>query len=245
MVRTGDVARRLRGGVLEYLHRADSQVKIRGHRVEPGEIEAALKAHPDVRDAAVIARQDARGDLRLVAYVVTADGATATASALFAWLAERVPPALMPAAFVPMPALPRSPHGKVDAGALPAPEGERPALAAAYAPPASALEARIAALWQEALSVARVGVHDNFFELGGNSLLIAQVHRRLRDELGADLRLVEMFRHPTVSALARRLGGAPDAEAAARRIKDEGERRRAALSRRREAAQGRPRRPAR
>jgi hypothetical protein len=238
LYRTGDVARWLPGGVLEYLSRAGDQVKIRGHRIELGEIEAALRRHPGVRDAFATAREDAPGDRRLVAYFTPADAAPTT-SDLHAWLSERLPPHMVPAAFVSLPALPLTPHGKVDVKGLPAPDGARPSLAAAYAPPRSAVERRIATVWQEILKVDQVGLHDNFFELGGNSLLAARVHARLREALGADLALVEMFKYPTVSALAQRLGGAPDEPAAARGLQDEAQQRRAALGKRQQAGQAR------
>ncbi|WP_164014718.1 non-ribosomal peptide synthetase [Pyxidicoccus trucidator] len=250
MYRTGDVARWLPDGVLEYLHRADNQVKLRGFRIELGEVEAAVRRHPAVRDACVMAREDNPGDRRLVAYVVLSEPAP-THGDLHGFLAESLPPYMVPSAFLVLPALPLSPNGKVDTRALPVPEGERPTLAAAYAPPQSELERRIATVWQEVLKVSDVGLHDNFFELGGNSMLIAQAHRRLRDELGANLTLVDLFKLTTVSALARHLGsgGAGSGDASgedsvaakeqARSIKDEAERRRAAMGRRQQAARGR------
>jgi hypothetical protein len=243
LYRTGDLARWLPDGVLEYLHRVDDQVKIRGFRIELGEIEAALKQHADVKDAFLMAREDSPGDRRLVAYVVLADS-TLTSSALHAWLAERLPPYMLPAAFLPLAALPLSPNGKVDTKALPVPEGERPALAAAYAPPQSALERDIAIIWQEILKVDQVGLHDNFFELGGNSMLIARVHRRLRDELKMNLALVDMFKYSTVSALAIYLSHAPDEPSdTAQKLKDEADKRKAAMGRRQQLAQARLRRP--
>jgi amino acid adenylation domain-containing protein len=242
MYRTGDVARWLPDGVLEYLHRADDQVKIRGFRIELGEVEAAVRRHPAVRDAFVMAREDVPGDRRLVAYVVLAEPAP-TSSDLHGFLSESLPPYMVPSAFLALPALPLGTHGKVDTRALPVPEGERPALAAAYAPPQSELERRIATIWQQVLKVAEVGLHDNFFELGGNSMLIAQAHRRLREELGANLALVDLFKLTTVNALARHLGnaeaGTADAKEQAQSIKDEAERRRAAMGKRQQAARGR------
>jgi acyl carrier protein len=161
---------------------------------------------------------------------------------LHGFLAETLPPYMVPSAFMVLPALPLSPNGKVDTRALPVPEGERPALAAAYAPPQSELERRIATIWQQVLKVSEVGLHDNFFELGGNSMLIAQAHRRLREELGANLALVDLFKLTTVSALARHLGnegGEGNAQEQAQSIKDEAQRRREAMGRRQQAARGR------
>jgi amino acid adenylation domain-containing protein len=248
MYRTGDLARRLEGGVLEYLHRVDDQIKIRGFRIELGEIEAALRRHPDIRDVFVTAREDTPGERRLVAYVVAAG--TLTTGALHPWLSEHLPPYMVPSAFVLLPALPLTAHGKVDTRALPAPDGHRTSLGlglgAAYTPPQSELERRVAAVWQEVLKLDQVGIHDNFFELGGNSLLLAQAHRRLREALQADLALVDLFKYTTVSALAKHLGAkqgaAEKAPATHQRIQDEAHKRKEALARRQQAAKtrGRP-----
>ncbi|CAM3106872.1 amino acid adenylation domain-containing protein [Corallococcus sp. ZKHCc1 1396] len=232
LYRTGDRARWLPDGVLTFLSRADEQVKLRGFRIELGEVEAALRRHPAVRDAFLMAREDAPGDKRLVAYLVLSEPAP-THTDLGTFLAQALPPYMLPSAYVPLAALPLSPHGKVDPKALPAPEGARLESAVAYAPPQSAVERGVAAIWQSVLKVDRVGLHDNFFELGGNSLLIAQAHRRMREELGADLSLVDMFKFTTVSALAQQLANkGEDAGAASQKIKDEAERRRAAQVRR-------------
>ncbi|HEY0512849.1 MAG TPA: amino acid adenylation domain-containing protein [Thermoanaerobaculia bacterium] len=209
MYRTGDLASWLPDGNVLFRGRADQQVKVRGFRIELGEIETVLGAHRCVAEAAVVPRQEA-GEKRLVAYVVTgpeeADaGEPLTAGILLAHLRERLPEYMVPSAFVFLPALPLSPNGKVDARALPAPERVRPELEAAYAAPKSELERIIAAVWQEALAVDTVGIHDNFFDLGGHSLLLARVHSRLREVLGRDLSLVELFKNPTVSSLAAAL----------------------------------------
>ncbi|TSC32695.1 non-ribosomal peptide synthetase [Corallococcus sp. Z5C101001] len=236
LYRTGDRARWLPDGVLTFLSRADDQVKIRGFRIELGEVEAAVRRHPAVRDAFLMAREDSPGDKRLAAYLVFSDAAAPTHTDLNTFLAEALPPYMLPSAYVPLSVLPLSPNGKVDAKALPAPEGVRLASAVAYAQPQSAVERSVASIWQAVLKVERVGLHDNFFELGGNSLLIAQAHRRLREELGADLALVDMFKFTTVSALAQHLANkGEDAGAASQKIKDEAERRRAAQARRQQA----------
>jgi amino acid adenylation domain-containing protein len=212
MYATGDLARWLPSGDLEYLGRADGQVKVRGFRVELGEIEAALGELPAVAQAAVVAREDRPGERSLAAYVVAPAGQPAPDVALLlAHLRERLPDYMVPASFTILPALPLTPNGKLDVKALPAPEGERPDLAAAYAPPQSELERVIAGIWQEALRLDRVGIHDNFFDLGGHSLLLAQVHARLREALGRELSLVDLFKNPTVQSLAAALA-APAAE---------------------------------
>jgi amino acid adenylation domain-containing protein len=204
MYRTGDMARWLPGGVLEYLHRTDHQVKIRGYRVELGEVQAAIKQHPAVKEAFVMVREDTPGHKRLVAYVVSSNG-TINTSDLQHWLIERLPLPLVPNAFVPLDGLPVLPNGKVDANALPSLDESRPALTTVYAAPHSETEQAIAAIWQSVLKVERVGLHDNFFELGGNSLLIAQAHQQLRAKFTTELSLVDMFKYPTINALARHL----------------------------------------
>ncbi|HEX4966814.1 MAG TPA: amino acid adenylation domain-containing protein [Thermoanaerobaculia bacterium] len=204
LYRTGDLVRFQSGsGVLEFLGRIDGQVKIRGFRVETGEIESVLTAHPQIEAAAVILREDDPGTPRLVAYVIPNPGSeTPTTSELRRFLADRLPEHMMPALFVPLPALPRTGSGKVDRRALPRPEGDRPRLEREYVPPASEVEEALAAIWAEALGIARVGAQDNFFELGGHSLLATQVIARIRERLRVDLPLITLFQMPTVEQLA-------------------------------------------
>ncbi|HEX6862246.1 MAG TPA: beta-ketoacyl synthase N-terminal-like domain-containing protein, partial [Thermoanaerobaculia bacterium] len=191
-----------------------------GHRIELGEIEAALGRHPAVREGAVALREIA-GERRLVAWVVPRPGETVRASDLLAFLRERLPAPMVPAAVAEVPALPVSANGKVDTAALPTPEPGGAAGGGREAAPRSEIERAIAAVWQEALGVARVGVHDNFFDLGGHSLLMAKVHARLLEALpgglGRELSLIDLFKHPTVAALARSLAGEPEAAAPAPR----------------------------
>ena len=212
MYRTGDRARWRADGTLEFLGRADFQVKIRGFRIEPGEIEAALKQHPPVREAAVVVRQDTPGDARLVGYVVAEPDFTESAAR--GYLRERLPEYMVPAAFVVLDALPLTPNGKLDRRALPAPGIVRRDAAEAFVAPRGETEAVIAAAWAEVLGVEQVGVEDNFFDLGGNSMLLARVAAALKERLGREVRIVELFRHPTVAALATSLSP-PDAAAAA------------------------------
>ncbi|HKV10095.1 MAG TPA: amino acid adenylation domain-containing protein, partial [Thermoanaerobaculia bacterium] len=213
LYRTGDLARWRPGGGLDYLGRVDHQVKIRGFRIETGEIEAALRAHPAVREAVVVARDDG-GDRRLVAYVVHSlpggpDGASRDA-ALFAELREHLRRSLtepmVPAAFVALPALPLTPSRKVDRKALPRPE--QPLGTAVYEAPRSGVEQAVAGLWQELLQAGRVGRNDNFFELGGHSLLATRLQARLRAALGADLPVRQIFETPTLEALAAAVASA-------------------------------------
>jgi amino acid adenylation domain-containing protein len=205
LYRTGDLARRLENGDIEYLGRIDHQVKIRGFRIELGEIEAVLGEHPAVRQAVVLAREDAPGDKRLVAYVVPTDAALADVESLRALLRERLPEYMRPAAYVLLERLPLTPNGKVDRKALPAPQYGRGGAGDTFVAPRNALEELIAEVWREVLKLERVGVHDNFFELGGHSLLAAQVVARLVKLLKLELPLRRFFEIATVSALAAKL----------------------------------------
>jgi amino acid adenylation domain-containing protein len=203
LYRTGDLARYRPDGEIEYLGRLDHQVKIRGFRVEPGEVEAALRQHPAVREAAVVAREDAPGDRRLVAYVVAhPEHAPIAGEQLRALVRGKLPEHMVPSAFVPLDALPLTPNGKLDRRALPAPDGGRPDLAGAFVPPRNAVEEVLAGIWAEVLGLERVGVHDDFFELGGHSLLAVQVIVRLSDIFQVDLPLRSIFETSSLAELA-------------------------------------------
>ncbi|HEV2146577.1 MAG TPA: amino acid adenylation domain-containing protein, partial [Longimicrobiaceae bacterium] len=197
--RTGDLGRVLDDGSLEILGRRDHQIKLRGVRIEPGEVEHALRTHPAVRDVVVVDREDARGERLLCAYVVLA-GPT-PADALREHLSGRLPESMLPAVFVPLDRLPLTATGKVDRGALPAPA---PAVHD-FVAPRTATEEALARVWTETLGVERVGVHDSFFALGGYSLLAAQAVARVRDEFGIVLPLRALFDAPTVAGLAERV----------------------------------------
>ncbi|HYH79305.1 MAG TPA: amino acid adenylation domain-containing protein, partial [Longimicrobium sp.] len=212
LYRTGDRVRWRADGALEFLGRADEQVKVRGYRIEPGEIEAALGEHPAVADAVVVVREDAPGQKRLVAYLVAREGFDPQPSDLRAHLAGRLPDYMVPGAFVAMDRLPLTPNGKVDRRALPAPEGggaERGHVA-----PRTQAEEALAEIWREVLGAPRVGVHDDFFGLGGDSILSIQVVARARRG-GLSITPRQLFEHPTVAELAAVAGvegGAPEAE---------------------------------
>jgi amino acid adenylation domain-containing protein len=210
LYRTGDLVRTLVDGQIQYLGRIDHQVKIRGFRIELGEIESVLGRHPSVRECVVLAREDTPGARYLAAYV-TGD---VDVPALRAFLAERLPEYMVPAAFVVLPALPLTPNGKVDRKALPAPDRPR-AEAAAFVAPSDPVEELLAGLWREVLGIEQIGVRDSFFELGGHSLLATQVRSRVRDLLGVDLPLRKLFEAPTISRLARAVREAREAGAAA------------------------------
>ncbi|HEX8272004.1 MAG TPA: non-ribosomal peptide synthase/polyketide synthase, partial [Longimicrobiaceae bacterium] len=216
MYRVMDRARWRPDGELEYLGRVDRQVKVRGFRVEPGEIEAALERHEGVREAVVVAREDAPGDARLAAYLVPEGSGAPSAEELRAHLSGWLPGYMLPAAFVPIERLPLGVGGKVDRRALPAPQWE---AGAAYAAPRTPLEAVLAGVFAGVLGREGVGVHDGFFELGGHSLLATRVVSRLREALGVELPLRALFEAPTVAALAGRVEAALGAErSAAERI---------------------------
>ncbi|MFL6195598.1 MAG: amino acid adenylation domain-containing protein, partial [Thermoanaerobaculia bacterium] len=203
--RTGDLVRWREDGNLDFVGRDDFQVKIRGYRIELGEVEAALLAHPQVREAVVLAREEA-GDKHLVACLVPRAGRKPRARELRAWLAERLPDFMVPARFAILAALPLSPNDKVDRQALARmPLGLEPE-AGPPAPPRNAAEEALAAIWSELLGRAPIGIHDDFLELGGHSLLAARLAARVREAFGADLEVRTVFEAPTVAALAERIG---------------------------------------
>ncbi len=230
LYRTGDLVRHLPDGLLEFLGRTDRQVKIRGFRVELGEIEGALARCPGVRESAVLVREDVPGQPRIVAYFVPEPEAPATAGELRSRLRGGLPSYMVPAALVPLPALPRTVSGKVDPQALPAPqEGSEEPGEIRHVPPRTELEGAIAAIWREALGLEEVGVEDNFFDRGGHSLLLIRVHARLQKLLGREIPVLDLFSHPTISALARHLGSGEAAadsvvEAARARVLERAER---------------------
>jgi amino acid adenylation domain-containing protein len=218
MYRTGDLGRARPDGEYDCLGRIDRQVKIRGFRVEPEEVEAALAAHPALAEAAVAARVDAAGETRLVAWTAATAKAGADAASgaeLRAFLKARLPDYMVPGAFVPLPALPRTPNGKVDRLALVAPE----AFAredAAYVAPRTPVEEILCTVWARVMGEPRIGVRDDFFLLGGHSLRAVQIVARLRETLGVELPLPAVFQFPTVEALAteveRAMGSTPSTE---------------------------------
>ena len=203
---TGDLGRMHDDGCLIHVGREDFQVKIRGHRVEVGEIETALLDQPGVKEAVVVAYEDPRGEKRLAAYLVASQEATPSPGELRHSLAVKLPDYMLPTAFVFLDALPLTPTGKVDRRALPAPEGLRPELEAAYVAPRTEVERSIATVWQEVLHIEKVGLHDNFFDLGGHSLLLAQVYSKLQEVFGKDISMIDMFKYPTINALTTYLG---------------------------------------
>ncbi|HEU4882424.1 MAG TPA: amino acid adenylation domain-containing protein, partial [Longimicrobium sp.] len=210
LYRTGDLARWRPDGAVDFLGRGDAQVKVRGYRIEPGEIEAALRSHGAVRDAVVLAREDAPGGTRLVAYVV----GDADAETLRAHLTERLPEYMVPAAYVRLDALPLTPNGKVNRRGLPAPGGDAFATRG-YEAPSNKAEEAVAAIWAELLGAERVGRGDHFFELGGHSLLAVRVVSRVRKALGVEASPGDVFERPVLSDFARGLESAAQSAALA------------------------------
>jgi amino acid adenylation domain-containing protein len=257
LYKTGDLARFLPDGVIDYLGRIDGQVKLRGLRIELGEIEATLQQHPAVREAVVVVKQVAAGDQRLTAYVVAeqepenkgtgeqgnkgldadpsalAQGAPLQASALRVFLATKLPEYMIPGVFVTLDALPLSPSGKVDRKALPNPELSGSDAERQFVAPKDDIERVIAEIWQETLGVARVGTQDNFFELGGHSLLVTQVRAKIQERLNHDLSIVDAFRLTTVQALAQHIGRGKTEQPAVQAIMSRAELQRQAMNRRR------------
>ena len=199
---TGDVARYLASGQIEFLGRQDQQVKVRGFRIELGEIETVLREHERVREAVVVARTDARGDTYLTAYVMAAHGPLPTGE-LRAFLKEKLPEYMLPSVYLFLDQLPLTPHGKVDRRALPEAKGVAPELGVPFVAPRNAVEEVLSEIFAEVLRVERIGVNDNFFELGGHSLLATQIASRVRKALQPDLSLRKIFEAPTVGLLAK------------------------------------------
>jgi hypothetical protein len=208
--RSGDLARRLGDGTLEFAGRRDDQVKVRGAGVLPAEVEQVLASHPDVAEAAVVARRDGSGETVLLAFVVTRDARPADPAKLRGFLHAHLPGHMVPSAIVGLPALPLTGSGKIDRAALPdfgslgLPDADRD-----LAPPEGAVEERLAGLWSGLLGVHPVGRHDDFFALGGHSLSATRLVSRIREEFGAELPLRTVFDRPTLAALAAAIGPGP------------------------------------
>ena len=205
MYRTGDLARWREDGTIEFRGRADNQLKILGHRIEPGEIETALSQHACVQQVCVVANSDATGSKRLVAYYVASQNPGVSATELKGYLANKLPHYMVPAFFVPLAMMPLSPNGKVDRAALPAPtvgtEGQKAADGAS-----SPLEETLKNLWQRALQVPQIGIDDNFFDLGADSLTIVSVHSKLQKMLEREIPVTDLFEFTTIRSLTNHLG---------------------------------------
>ncbi len=205
LYKTGDLARYRPDGSIEFLGRLDDQVKIRGFRVEPGEIEAVLNGHSGVREAVVVAREDAPGEKRLVAYVVPESKERPLLGQLRAHLQQRLPEYMVPSGFVLLEALPLLPSGKVNRHELPAPDRTRPELERRYVAPRDTLERQLTEIWERVIGVHPIGARDNFFELGGHSLLAVRLFVQIEKFIGKKLPLATVFQAPTVEQLAGKL----------------------------------------
>jgi amino acid adenylation domain-containing protein len=232
MYRTGDLARASTDGLIEFLGRVDNQVKIRGHRIEPGEVESALNTHKNIKQSCVLSRTEEKGAKHLVAYYVSSNS-TLTATELRKFLAEKLPQHMIPAVFVQVNSLPLTLNGKVDRAALPV-----TSLAVrndiVVEATANALEQTILATWREFLSVDPIGPNDNFFDLGGNSLILVNIHTNLQKTLQITLPITALFEFATVKSLARHLSSKLSPESSFSDARQRAQRQRAAFARQRE-----------
>jgi len=233
MYKSGDLARLLPNGEVEYLGRGDAQVKIQGFRIELGEIEAAIAGHEHIRETRVIAHTDEAGTKRLAAYYVAHEGEALSARELSEYLSHKLPPWMMPAVYLPIPAFPLTPHGKVDYARLPVPMAGSVRTGADTR--GTELQEEVAGAWRKVLGANHVGLDDNFFDIGGNSLLLVSVHARLQTMLNKKIPIAELFAHATIRSLSERLAGAiPDSgsrRSAHELAKDQAQKQRAAFAR--------------
>jgi len=205
LYKTGDLARWLPDGTVEFSGRIDQQVKIRGFRIEPGEIEKHLLRHHGIKEAVVMAGKDGKEDKYLCAYIVPGNEDKLEVSSLRDFLSRDLPGYMIPSYFVRMEKIPLTSNGKIDRGALPEPGTSRSMLAGAYVAPGEELEIRVASIWDELLQVGKVGIYDDFFELGGNSLKVIRLKTRLTEELDRDIPVVALFQHPTIHSFVEYL----------------------------------------
>ncbi len=232
--RTGDKVRWLSNGELLYLGRVDEQVKVRGYRIELGEVETALMAHPSVKEAVVVATQAAAAaESRLVAYVVAQEQAEISVGELRTHLEQRLPMYMIPSVFMMLESIPLTPSGKVNRRALPVPDQKRPELGQVYVAPRSNLESAIVKVWQEVLGIEKVGVYDNFFDLGGHSLLMVQVHLKLREVSERAVTMIELFQYPTVDSLAKYMSRNDSDAASLEKVHERAARQKQAIKRQR------------
>lgn len=210
LYRTGDLGRFLPDGNVEPLGRADTQIVLRGFRIEPGEIEAILVRHPEVKAAAVLARELAPGDRRLIGWVTPGGADAPSAGELQEYLRSRLPDYMVPGLYVTLDELPLTPNGKLDRRALPIPSAARPELQGSYKAPRNKLEQAVSEVWREVLKLEEIGVRDRFFELGGHSLQLVEVRAKLEERLEVEMRIPELFDHCTIESLAAHLGRSLD-----------------------------------
>ncbi|HEY2392076.1 MAG TPA: amino acid adenylation domain-containing protein, partial [Candidatus Angelobacter sp.] len=206
LYRTGDRVRWLTQGELEFIGRSDHQVKIRGHRIELGEVETALRAHAEVREAIALVREDVPGDKRMVAYITAQTNHNeALPSQLRSYLRDKLPDYMVPSALVLLDKLPLTSNGKLDRRALPL--DQMCQIQTNFVAPRNNLEETISEIWQEVLGLQQAGVEDNFFDLGGHSFAVTRVHEKIQEKIAREFPLVTLFEHPTISSLAKYLSG--------------------------------------
>ncbi|MGH9895247.1 MAG: non-ribosomal peptide synthetase, partial [bacterium] len=199
---TGDIGRKSPDGCLEWIGRKDLQVKVRGNKVEPAEIELALVGHTALKEAAVLCGEDPSGEPRLVAYCVAAKTPAPSVTELRGYLREKLPDYMQPSAFIMLDALPLTPNGKVDRVALSMPPPVRPELAKPFVPPQTPVQETLTAIWAEVLGLDRVGIHDDFLDLGGHSLMATRILSRVAEAFGVELSLQSLLQAPTVAQMA-------------------------------------------
>ncbi|MTJ48117.1 non-ribosomal peptide synthetase [Dolichospermum sp. UHCC 0259] len=202
LYKTGDQVRFRIDGNLEFLGRLDDQVKLRGFRIELGEIESLLSSHPTVQDVVVMVREDVAGDQRLVAYLVVKPESSLSISNLRSFLQEKLPEYMIPTAFIPLETLPLTSNGKVNKKILPAPDQLNAEVKESFIAPRNSLEEQLANIWAEVLKIEKVGIYNNFFSLGGHSLLVTQLISKMRDDIGVELVIQDVFNYPNVANLA-------------------------------------------
>ena len=205
LYRTGDIGRYRRDGEIEYVGRVDHQVKIRGNRVEIGEVEVVLSQHEGVSEVVVVAQEEISGDNYLAAYIVPGEDATFDINELRNYLRQTLPDYMIPSIFVILETLPLTPNGKVNRQALPVPDQTRPDVESRFVPPRTEIEKQMVKIWTEVLGLEQVGVYDNFFDLGGHSLLATQVVFQLADVFHIKIHLRSLFETPTIAGLAKQI----------------------------------------
>jgi len=221
LYKTGDLARYLPDGNIEYMGRIDNQVKVRGFRIELGEIETALGQHPNVLKAIVILREDIPGDKRLVAYVVVSKELEFFTQKLRQFLQKKLPEYMMPSAFVFLETLPLTPSGKLNRQILPAPEGTRQELETTFVAPRTPVEKKLAKIWTKILGIDRVGIYDHFFDLGGHSLKVTQLMFKVRDTFQVEVSLRQFFEVPTIAGTADLIALASQTDSTSKSAKKE------------------------
>jgi acyl carrier protein len=229
--KTGDQGKFTPDGNVRFEGRLDGQIKLYGKRIEIGEIEVVLRQHPQVREAAVAARQDAFGNARLIGYVVPEQGKKPAVESLRRFLVDKLPDYMVPSVFVTLNVLPLTHNGKIDRRALPEPDRKRPEMEHAYVSPSTAAERTLTEIWCHVLGLDRVGIRDNFFDLGGTSILAAKTVALMRDAFGIEMPIVKLFQYPSISLLAKYLSQTGDDQPSYENVQDRAQRRRAAFSR--------------